>query len=284
MRLLLLTLVLITRNQGSGYRSERSRTDQKPETPAPRPGAGVFFCAKGEPKWNGSTPTDDANPERLEGRRSRSSAMAARAAPMPAICATAASTSSSARAPAAAPSARRKADGFRVSYRPPRRRARRSWSRLLTPDMTPPRGLCPRHRAEPVGRATPCSSRTASRSSTARSSRAPTSTSCWSRPKGPGDLVRREYEIGRGVPCLFAVYQDATGSARDKALAYTRGNRRHPRRRDRDELQGRDRDRPVRRAGRAVRRRDRAGRRRASRRWSTPATSPRSPISSACTS
>ena len=42
-------------------------------------------------------------------------------------------------------------------------------------------------------------------------------------PKGPGDLVRREYEIGRGVPCLFAVYQDATGAARDKALAYTRG-------------------------------------------------------------
>jgi ketol-acid reductoisomerase len=43
-------------------------------------------------------------------------------------------------------------------------------------------------------------------------------------PKGPGDLVRREYEIGRGVPSLFAVYQDATGSARDKALAYTYGN------------------------------------------------------------
>jgi ketol-acid reductoisomerase len=43
-------------------------------------------------------------------------------------------------------------------------------------------------------------------------------------PKGPGDLVRREYEIGRGVPSLFAVYQDATGSARDKALAYTFGN------------------------------------------------------------
>ena len=43
-------------------------------------------------------------------------------------------------------------------------------------------------------------------------------------PKGPGDLVRREYEIGRGVPSLFAVYQDASGSARDKALAYTRGN------------------------------------------------------------
>jgi ketol-acid reductoisomerase len=42
-------------------------------------------------------------------------------------------------------------------------------------------------------------------------------------PKGPGDLVRREYEIGRGVPCLFAVNQDATGKARDKALAYAAG-------------------------------------------------------------
>jgi ketol-acid reductoisomerase len=42
-------------------------------------------------------------------------------------------------------------------------------------------------------------------------------------PKGPGDLVRREYEIDRGVPCLFAVHQDATGAARDKALDYTRG-------------------------------------------------------------
>ena len=42
-------------------------------------------------------------------------------------------------------------------------------------------------------------------------------------PKGPGDLVRREYEIGRGVPCLFAVNQDATGGARDKALAYAFG-------------------------------------------------------------
>jgi ketol-acid reductoisomerase len=42
-------------------------------------------------------------------------------------------------------------------------------------------------------------------------------------PKGPGDLVRREYEIDRGVPCLFAVQQDATGQARDKALAYAAG-------------------------------------------------------------
>jgi ketol-acid reductoisomerase len=39
-------------------------------------------------------------------------------------------------------------------------------------------------------------------------------------PKGPGDLVRRQYEQGRGVPCLLAVAQDATGKARARALAY----------------------------------------------------------------
>jgi ketol-acid reductoisomerase len=42
-------------------------------------------------------------------------------------------------------------------------------------------------------------------------------------PKGPGALVRKEYEIGRGVPCLYAVHQDASGQARDKALAYAAG-------------------------------------------------------------
>ena len=39
-------------------------------------------------------------------------------------------------------------------------------------------------------------------------------------PKGPGHLVRREYEAGRGVPCLLAVHQDATGDAESRALAY----------------------------------------------------------------
>lgn len=39
-------------------------------------------------------------------------------------------------------------------------------------------------------------------------------------PKGPGHLVRRVYEEGRGVPCLVAVAQDASGSALDFALAY----------------------------------------------------------------
>ena len=42
-------------------------------------------------------------------------------------------------------------------------------------------------------------------------------------PKGPGDLVRREYEKGMGVPCLFAVHQDASGQGRDHALAYAAG-------------------------------------------------------------
>jgi ketol-acid reductoisomerase len=39
-------------------------------------------------------------------------------------------------------------------------------------------------------------------------------------PKGPGDLVRRQYQQGRGVPCLLAVAQDATGRAHARALAY----------------------------------------------------------------
>ena len=42
-------------------------------------------------------------------------------------------------------------------------------------------------------------------------------------PKGPGDLVRRQYQQGRGVPCLIAVAQDATGKAMARALAYADG-------------------------------------------------------------
>ena len=42
-------------------------------------------------------------------------------------------------------------------------------------------------------------------------------------PKGPGDLVRRQYEVGRGVPCLIAVAQDSTGRAHTRALAYAHG-------------------------------------------------------------
>lgn len=42
-------------------------------------------------------------------------------------------------------------------------------------------------------------------------------------PKGPGHLVRSVYKEGSGVPCLFAVYQDASGKARDTVLAYAKG-------------------------------------------------------------
>ncbi len=42
-------------------------------------------------------------------------------------------------------------------------------------------------------------------------------------PKGPGDLVRRQYQEGHGVPCLVAVEQDATGNALPLALAYAHG-------------------------------------------------------------
>ncbi|MCX5708794.1 MAG: ketol-acid reductoisomerase [Candidatus Omnitrophica bacterium] len=41
-------------------------------------------------------------------------------------------------------------------------------------------------------------------------------------PKGPGALVRRMYEEGKGVPCLVAVFQDATGEAKQLALAYAK--------------------------------------------------------------
>jgi ketol-acid reductoisomerase len=42
-------------------------------------------------------------------------------------------------------------------------------------------------------------------------------------PKGPGHLVRRQFAEGRGVPCLMAVHQDATGKAHDLVLAYAKG-------------------------------------------------------------
>ena len=42
-------------------------------------------------------------------------------------------------------------------------------------------------------------------------------------PKGPGHLVRRTYEEGGGVPCLVAVASDATGKAKEIALAYAKG-------------------------------------------------------------
>jgi ketol-acid reductoisomerase len=42
-------------------------------------------------------------------------------------------------------------------------------------------------------------------------------------PKGPGHLLRRVYLEGKGIPCLLAVYQDATGTAKELGLAYAKG-------------------------------------------------------------
>ena len=42
-------------------------------------------------------------------------------------------------------------------------------------------------------------------------------------PKGPGHTVRSEYQVGKGVPCLIAVEQDATGDALEIGLAYAAG-------------------------------------------------------------
>ncbi|MFF6999300.1 ketol-acid reductoisomerase [Streptomyces sp. NPDC008313] len=46
---------------------------------------------------------------------------------------------------------------------------------------------------------------------------------CMVAPKGPGHLVRRQYEEGRGVPCIAAVEQDATGNGFELALSYAKG-------------------------------------------------------------
>ncbi len=42
-------------------------------------------------------------------------------------------------------------------------------------------------------------------------------------PKSPGDLVRREYKQGKGVPCLMAVHKDNSGQAQANAMAYAHG-------------------------------------------------------------
>lgn len=46
---------------------------------------------------------------------------------------------------------------------------------------------------------------------------------CMVAPKGPGHLVRRQFEAGRGVPCLVAVEKDASGKGLDLALSYAKG-------------------------------------------------------------
>ena len=78
-------------------------------------------------------------------------------------------------------------------------------------------------------------------------------------PKGPGHLVRRQFVDGKGVPGLVAVEQDADRRGVPAGAVLREGDRRHPGRRHQDHVHRGDRDRPLRRAGRALRRRHRAG-------------------------
>ena len=93
------------------------------------------------------------------------------------------------------------------------------------------------------------------------------------RPLHPGP---RRPRPGRGVPGRL-------GQGARHGPRLRQGRRLHAGGRDRDDVQGRDRDRPLRRADHALRRRLAPDQGRASRPWSRPATSPRSRTSSACT-
>ena len=102
-------------------------------------------------------------------------------------------------------------------------------------------------------------------------------------PKGPGHLVRRQFTEGSGVPGLVAIHQDATGNARALALAYakgigcTRGGVIETTFKDETETDLFGEQAVL--CGGAQR-----SSRPASRRSSRPATTPRWPTSSACTS
>ena len=81
-------------------------------------------------------------------------------------------------------------------------------------------------------------------------------------PKGPGHLVRSEYTKGRGVPCLLAVQQDPSGDTTKVGLAYGSAIGGGRAAIIETIVQGRNRNRSVRRAVRAVRRTDRTDSRR----------------------
>ena len=77
-------------------------------------------------------------------------------------------------------------------------------------------------------------------------------------PKSPGHIMRDLYVAGEGVPGLLAVHQDASGRAKEMALAYAKGVGCTRAGVLETTFARGDRDRPLRRAGRAVRRRHRA--------------------------
>ena len=102
-------------------------------------------------------------------------------------------------------------------------------------------------------------------------------------PKGPGALVRREFEIGRGVPAVYAVHQDRSGNAEKLALTYCAGIGGAARTRSRPP--SRKKPKPTCSASRRCCAAARPSwSRPVSRPWSRRATSPRWPITSVCMS
>ena len=94
---------------------------------------------------------------------------------------------------------------------------------VLVPDEQHRRRLGGRDQGRASSPATCCCSATASRSTTTRSRPPPDVDVALVAPKGPGHIVRRQYLEGSGVPALIAIDQDATGNAKDLALAYAKG-------------------------------------------------------------
>ena len=101
---------------------------------------------------------------------------------------------------------------------------------MLVPDELGARDLRARDRARPDGRASTWPSATASTSTSRRSCRPPSVNVFMVAPKGPGHLVRSEYQKGRGVPCLLAIQQDPSGDTQAGRRSPTRkAHRRHAR-------------------------------------------------------
>ena len=97
---------------------------------------------------------------------------------------------------------------------------------MLVPDELGGEIYDARDRAGPERRASTWPSATASTSTSRRSCRPPDVNVFMVAPKGPGHLVRSEYEKGRGVPCLLAIHQDPSGDTQQVGLAYAQGDRR----------------------------------------------------------
>ena len=155
-------------------------------------------------------------------RRSPSSATAARGTPRPRTCATRAATSSSASGRARPTTTWPSSDGFKPVSAAEAAEAG-DLVNILLPDEVQGDIYARDIKPEPQARATCCSARTGSTSTSARSSRPRASTAPWSPRRGPGHLVRSEFVKGGGVPCLIATGEGCSPGGKALALAYAKG-------------------------------------------------------------